>query len=300
MSRLDPVALKIQALIPAPVGNQTTLNWVPDIVTNTQQQIPSLKIDQDFGPNTKTNFFWTNQSTNQIANPDGLPIPLTSSRPKIVGGNQYRFNLDRTISPTMLAHLGFGFYRFHNPDSSPEGVLTYDAKGQLGLVGSATGVGFPAISGLTFNNEGGVSASGNTGFGPTTADHQTTDLASITGSWSWIRGKHSFKSGFEFKQDVYSDENLQGAEGVYAFSGAQTAPPYPRDHDCRKRNGQRFHRKRLRQLPAGRREFHDGQPAERYTAPPNYSGTVFPGHLQGHIETDCGDGSALGSCTPGT
>ncbi len=226
MSRLDPVALKIQALIPAAVGNQTTLNWVPDIVTNTQQQIPSLKIDQDFGPNTKTNFFWTNQSTNQIANPDGLPIPLTSSRPKIVGGNQYRFNLDHTISPTMLAHLGFGFYRFHNPDSSPEGVLTYDAKGQLGLVGSATGVGFPAISGLSFNNEGGLSASGNTGFGPTTADHQTTDLASITGSWSWIRGKHSFKSGFEFKQDVYSDENLQGAQGVYAFNGAQTAPPY--------------------------------------------------------------------------
>ncbi len=164
-NRLDPVALKVQALIPAPVGNQTTLNWVPSIVTNTQQQIPSLKIDQDFGPNTKANFFWTYQSTNQIAAPDGLPIPLTSARPKIVGGNQYRFNLDHTISSTMLVHFGVGFYRFHNPDSSPAAVLNYDAKGLLGLTGSATGVGFPAISGLGFNNEGGE---GN-GFGPTTA-----------------------------------------------------------------------------------------------------------------------------------
>src|SRR6185437_8123608 len=221
-NRLDPVALKVQALIPAPVGNQTTLNWIPSIVTNTQQQIPSLKIDEDFGPNTKANFFWTYQSTNQIAAPDGLPIPLTSARPKLVTGNQFRFNLDHTISATMLVHFGVGLVRFHNPDSSPAGVLTYDAKGQLGLVGSATGVGFPAISGLGFNNEGGE---GN-GFGPTTADHQTTNLGSVTGSWTWIHGKHTFKSGFEIKQDVYSDANLQGAEGVYAFSGAQTAPPF--------------------------------------------------------------------------
>jgi Carboxypeptidase regulatory-like domain len=221
-NRLDPVALKIQALIPGPVGTQNTLNWVPNVITNTQQQIPSLKLDQDFGPKTKMSFFWTYQSTNQIANPDGLPIPLTSARPKIVGGSQYRLNLDRTISGSMLAHLGFGFYRFHNPDSSPEGVLNYDSKGLLGLVGSATGVGFPAISGLSYNNEGGAA----NGFGPTTADHQTTNLASITGSWSWNRGKHSYKAGFELKQNVYSDENLQGAEGVYAFSGGQTAPPF--------------------------------------------------------------------------
>jgi hypothetical protein len=223
-NRLDPVALKVQALIPSPTNNQTTLNWVPSIVTNTQQQIPSAKVDQDFGM-TKLSLFWTNQSTNQIAAPDGLPIPLTSSRPKLVGGNQWRFNLDRIISSGMVAHFGAGFYRFHNPDSSPAGVLNYDVKGQLGLVGSSTGVGFPAISGLTANNEGGVSASGG-GFGPTTADHQTTDLASATGSLAWAHGKHSYKFGFELKQEMYSDANYQGAQGVYAFNGAQTAPPF--------------------------------------------------------------------------
>jgi hypothetical protein len=225
-SRLDPVALKIQALIPQPSSSQTTLNWAPDLVANMYQSIPSLKIDQDWGPNTKMNFFWDYQGTNEVAAPDGLPIPLTSARPKIVGGNQYRFNIDRTISANLLAHLGVGFFRFHNPDSSPPSVLNYPVQSSLGLVGSSTGVGFPAISGLTVGgNEGGVSASGG-GFGPTTADHQTTDMASITGSLSWIRGKHTFKTGFEIKQDAYSDENLQGAEGVYAFSGAQTAIPF--------------------------------------------------------------------------
>ena len=221
-SRLDPVALKIQALIPAPVGTQNTLNWIPDIVTNTQQHIPSLKIDQDFGSKTKASFFWTSQSTNQVAAPDGLPEPLSSSRPKIVGGNQYRVNIDRTISPTVIAHLGLGFYRFHNPDSAPPASLDYNITGLIGLAGSSTGQGFPAISGLSYNNEGGQAL----GFGPTTADHQTTDLATSTGSLSWVRGKHTYKAGFELKQDVYSDENLQGAEGVYGFSGAPTAIPF--------------------------------------------------------------------------
>src|SRR5205823_2033996 len=129
------------------------------------------KIDQDFGPKTKMNFYWSTQSNAQVAFPDGLPIPLTGSRPKTVGGSQYRFNLDRTISASMLVHLGAGFFRFHNPDSSPAGVLNYDVIGQLGLVGTATGLGFPQISGLGFNNQGGE---GNS-FGPNTADHQTTN-----------------------------------------------------------------------------------------------------------------------------
>jgi len=216
-SRFDPVAVKIQALIPAAINTQTSQNWAPNLVANTQQSIPSVKIDQSLGDNTKMNFFWTRQSTNQVAAVDGLPIPLTSERPKIVGGDQYRLNFDRTISPTILAHLGFGFYRFHNPDSSPAGVLNYNAESLLGLPGSATGVGFPNITGLGGNING---------MGPSTADHQTTDLASITGSLNWVRGKHAFKAGFEFKQDVYSDENFQGAEGVYGFSGAQTAIPF--------------------------------------------------------------------------
>jgi Carboxypeptidase regulatory-like domain len=216
-NRMDPVALKIQAMIPAPVGAQTSQNWTPAIVTNTKQRIPSIKIDQDFGPNTKASFFYTYQSTDSPAYPDGLPIPLTAARPKVVVGSQYRLNLDRTLTSSMVVHFGAGFYRFFNPDSSPAGVLNYDSKGLLGLVGSATGVGFPNITGL-----GG--SIGN--LGPSTSDHQVTQLGSITGSWSWVHGKHAYKSGFEFKQDVYSDVNLQGAQGVYGFGGAQTAVPF--------------------------------------------------------------------------
>ena len=170
-------------------------------------------------------FFWNKQSTNSPAFPDGLPFPLTGVRKTVggtVGGNQYRFNLDRTFSPTLMAHLGLGFWRFHNPDSSPPDILNYDVMKNLGLVGSATGIGFPTITGLSYNNEGGI---GNT-MGIQNSVFQQTDIASTVGSLTWIHGKHTYKAGFEIKDSVYSDQSNNQAAGQYNFSGAQTAIPF--------------------------------------------------------------------------
>ncbi len=221
-SSIDKVSAKVQALIPAPINNQTTLNWLPNIITNTQQQIPSLKLDQNLGDKTKLSFFWTQQHTNQIAAPDGLPIPLTQSRPKIVSGNQFRLNADHTFSATLIGHLGVGFMRFLNPDSSPAAELNYDAAGLLGLAGSATNpTGFPYLQNIGVNNAGGA---GN--YGPSTADHQFTDKLSVVASTTWVRGSHTYEAGLEIKQDVYSDQNVQGSQGQYTFGNGPTAIPF--------------------------------------------------------------------------
>ena len=225
MNRMDPVALKIQAFIPSPINNQTTLNWNPTIVTQTKQQIDSLKLDQNFGADTKVNFFWNKMATNSPAFPDGLPFPITGVRKTVggtVGGNQFRINADRTISPTLVAHLGVGFWRFLNPDSSPPDILNYDVMKNLGLVGSASGFGFPTISGLSFNNEGGM---GNT-MGIQNSVFQQTDIASSVGSVTWLHGKHTYKAGFELKDSVYSDQSNNQVAGQYNFNGAQTGIPF--------------------------------------------------------------------------
>jgi hypothetical protein len=221
-SMMDPVALKIQALIPAPINNLNLLNWIPAIVTNTKQQMPSFKIDQNLNEKNKLSFYWTYQSTDSPAYPDGLPIPLTGARPKVVEGTQYRLNYDRTISPTLILHAGAGFYRFLNPDSSPAGVLNYDAVGLLGLVGSASNPsGFPNVTNLGVNNQGGAS-----NYGPNTADHQFTDKLSWVSSATYVRDSHTFKAGLELKQDVYSDQNVQGVQGQYSFGNGPTAVPF--------------------------------------------------------------------------
>ena len=222
-NRMDPVALKMQALIPAPINGQTTLNWLPSISTNTTQQLPSLKIDENLNDATKLSFYWRQQHTNQIAAPDGLPSPITGARPKLVSGNQYIVNADRTVSPTLMVHLGASFYRFLNPDSSPASVLDYDAVGLLGLKGSATSpAGFPELFSMTVNNQGGE---GQT-LGPTTSDHQYTDMLGFVAAATWVHSSHTFKFGAEAKQNVYSDVNIQGAQGQYTFGNGPTAIPY--------------------------------------------------------------------------
>ena len=223
-NRMDPVALKVQALLPAPTNGQNTLNWLPSIATNTQQQIPSLKI----GPEPERRHEIEFLLVTPVYQPGGgagrpahsahwsaaedcgrQPIPVLTP--------------DHTISPTLVLHVGAGFYRFLNPDSSPPAELNYDAVGLLGLVGSASSpAGFPALSSLSVNNQGGE---GQT-IGPTTADHQFTDKLTFVSNATYVRSSHTYKVGIEFKQDVYSDINVQGVQGQYTFGNGPTAVPY--------------------------------------------------------------------------
>jgi hypothetical protein len=221
-TRMDPVSLKIQDMIPAPVASGNTLNWLPNIVTNTKQHLPGFKVDHILSDKTRLSVYYTQQSTDSPAYPDGLPAPLTGARPKIVESKTGRVNVDHTFTPALFAHFGAGVNRFLNPDSSPESVLGYDAVGKLGLVGSALNPsGFPQLSSMGVNNQGGA---GN--YGPTTADHQYTTKLNFTASATWVKNQHNFKFGGESKNDVYTDINVQGAYGQYTFGNGPTAVPY--------------------------------------------------------------------------
>jgi hypothetical protein len=224
--RLDPVALKIQGLIPNPDNNELTNNWDPKIPNQTFQQIPSVKIDHNFNSNSKLSGYWSVQDTTQITGPDGLPIPITGRRDQKIYGHTVRVNLDQTISPRFLLHLGAGYLRFHNPDSAPDDVINFDAASELGFSGASTEPsGFPRIVGPNLGNlqgnRGGMSA-----MGPVQANKFWNDKLTAVASGVWVRGAHTYKFGGEFKQEVWSDSNLTAAQGRLAFSAEQTALPY--------------------------------------------------------------------------
>jgi hypothetical protein len=134
----DPVALRIQSLIPTPDNGELLNNYAPDIQNHKYQMIPTIKIDHNLGAGTKISGYYSSQFTDQITAPDGMPIPITSRRDQNIYGHTIRLNFDKTLKPTLQLHAGVGFLRFHNPDSSPDAVLEYDAVGELGFVGSAT------------------------------------------------------------------------------------------------------------------------------------------------------------------
>jgi hypothetical protein len=228
-SRLDPVALKIQALIPTPTssGNTNNLAVVDQVASTTT--LPSVKADHNIGDNNKVSFFWTDWINNvPKSTGDGIPFPISNTRSFITHSNTERLTFDRTITPTLLAHLGVGYLRYAHVDSSPDISQNFDAPGKLGFVGgvkNANGnTGFPGITGLSAPQGGFLSGNGSS-IGWTNGVYDWDDKPTATGSATLVRGNHTYKAGAEWHKDIWTFRNLVGATNS-AFSAAETAQPY--------------------------------------------------------------------------
>ena len=219
-NRLDPVALKIQTLLPAVNRAGNVLNWQQNTATGKFQDIPAVKVDHNFTDAIRTSFYYSAQHTDQITANDGLPIPITERRDQAIYGHTTRLNYDHSLTPTLFFHLGGGYVRFHNPDSSPADVLSYDAKGLLGFNGSATDpAGFPRITGLS------SSFGGMRNMGPTNANkYYDSKLTGVT-SVSMVSGNHTYKAGGEYRLNSWTDYNANRSQGSLAFSTEQTGLP---------------------------------------------------------------------------
>ena len=223
-SRIDPVAAKMQALIPAPTSSALTLNWAQLAGNYHRQAIPAFKIDEILPDNSKVSFYFSKQTTNQLTSPDGLPNPITAVRVQAIYGTTARLNYDRSITPTILLHSGVGYQRFHNPDSSPASVLQYDAAGQLGFTGSATTPGgFPRINGLT---GAALGAGSSVNFGPSNANSYFDSAFTANSTATYVHGNHSYKLGGEWRLNSWTDRNTRGSQGILNFSSNETALPY--------------------------------------------------------------------------
>lgn len=224
MGRMDPVALKIQSLLPTPESGGNTNNW-NDVYANPRTQwIPSLKIDHNFSEKLKASFFWSYYNDNHYSGQDGLPGALTATRMIPIRSQTYRLSTDYTVSPTLLLHFGVGELLYHNPDKGIPAALDFNAPGTLGLVGglvNQTGfTGFPRIGGLG-SSYGGMSAS----LGPTNNSYYRTDKPGGVVSATWVHNTHALKAGAEYKKDIYTNFAFNSGFGSFNFSAAQTGLP---------------------------------------------------------------------------
>ncbi len=224
-SRLDPVAVAVQKYIPAPVNANLSNNWLQNGTYIKSMSAPAFKLDQNFGAKTRASFYYGMLTNNQQFGFDSLPVPITAGRVQAIYSHTNRLNVDRTISPTMLLHLGAGYIRYLNPDQGPPGVMNFDAAKEIGFTGSATDPGgFPRITGLstgTNNAFGGMSLT----MGPQNANRYWNDKATAVASLTRASGNHSYKFGGEMRLDSLTDRNTRGAQGVLAFDRSQTGLP---------------------------------------------------------------------------
>jgi len=233
----DPVAAKIQNLFPAPIGiNATSLvgNFINPYPSHRTTPIPSVKIDENLGVQGKLSFFWQRtKSTNRDGNPtlgmsDGLPDLLSTALGTYTTAPLYRLNYDRSLSPTMLLHMGGGWRGtyFATPAVTPSGKIVYsevqyDAEKELGLKGGLVHRFFPPMSGFLSTTLGGMKGIG----GSASTKPATTQSPTFNASLTWVKSNHTYKFGSEFRTENYYAGGY-GTDGSYAFIAAPTGQPF--------------------------------------------------------------------------
>jgi hypothetical protein len=108
LPEIAPVASKIQALIPQPTSSNLINNFLPTYTNPRLTYIPSVKADYLLGPKSKVSGYWSRISSFSPNN-NGLPFPINITPVQIIS-NTLRLNLDQTLTPTLLLHLGAASY----------------------------------------------------------------------------------------------------------------------------------------------------------------------------------------------
>ena len=225
-NRIDPVAAKIQALMPLPTRAGQINNWLQNFSGPTESNIYNTKIDHNLSDNAKLAFYYSQIKNIGWTQHDDLPAPLTAVRRYPSSRPTYRLNYYQSFTPTVIFNIGVGYIRNLNPDVALKEVLAYDALKELGFYGGAptdfTGVvatGFPRITGLTANLGGMIN------MGPVNANIYNTQKPSAVTSLTWVKSSHTFKFGGEWRKDAMTDRNVRGSQGILNFTNNQTSLP---------------------------------------------------------------------------
>jgi hypothetical protein len=210
-NRFDPIALKIQNLIPAAANTNFINNGTGSNTLSRVTNIPSIKVDQTIGSNGHLSFYWSTTGTDAQysvpnGNADGLPDIISTNRGTFIHSITYRLNYDHTITPTLLFHVGGGYSRIRFFDAGA--YQSFNCANDIGLQGCQVNQYFPNIPSMVETGSGSV-LGGMQQMGNALAHTLTnTERPAFNSNLTWIRGRHTYKFG-----------------GEVWFQGSITAPP---------------------------------------------------------------------------
>lgn len=245
-SRLDPVALNIQALVPQANLPGLNNNYLAGYVGIRHTDINSVKVDQILTDKQKFSVFYSRTHTyapySQVLAGDSLPPEITVGRGNYDWVHTTRINYDYTIAPTLLLHVGVGYVNQHGPNDYTPALDSFNPA-SIGLKGTFVTGRFPSITNLcnavvpagASNPVGCGSQGGLVNLGPTTSggfpgnttgggiySFRPTGNASMT----WVHGDHTFKAGTEVIVNNFMYAQDASSSGVFNFSAGETSEPY--------------------------------------------------------------------------
>jgi hypothetical protein len=222
-TRFDKVALAIQdKYIPQPtiasqLGQNYSKPWLADRVSN----LPSVKIDQQVSSKGRLSGYWQHTGTSsQYSTPngnmEGFPAPITVARGTFIYTKLIRINYDHTITPTLLGHLGAGYFQQDFDDHAP--VTDFDASKELGIYGATMVRTFPQIAFTPPT----LSTGGMSNMGPSFQGPSKEIKPQANANLSWVRRNHTFKFGSEWRATGYPTYTFTSTSGVFTFGSPAT------------------------------------------------------------------------------
>ncbi len=226
LASFDKVSANIQALMPLPTNANLVNNYaIPPYENYRRMTIPSFKVDHNFGSTLRVSGYYSTTGTNQN-NANGFAqeqYPWTAVASTPYRNHTIRINVDKTITPTVLLHIGIGYLYQKEPNIAPR----YD-QSKLGLPAAGAPNAFffpdvfPTLNTLSNATSGGFSPGIGIGFDATAYEQKPTANLNLT----WVKNNHTFKFGGDMTIQGYPTTNRWRANGNMTFAPQQSGNPW--------------------------------------------------------------------------
>jgi hypothetical protein len=221
-SRMDPNAVKLMQLYPAPTASGLYNNFNVNRGSSNDINAVDGRLDQYFSEHDQIfmRYSWSQ-------NPAFLPGPFTgyadgggfSNGDQSVDTQGAALSYTHSFSPTLINEARIGFNREHTARVQPYGNDTSNIPQQFGIPGVLQTSG---NGGLPYLNIGGLNYLGGAEW---LISDRYSNTIQFTENLTKIYGKHNFKGGFE-GQDIYFPWIAPPfSRGEFDFTGPYTSIP---------------------------------------------------------------------------
>lgn len=215
--RFDAVAAEVNSWWPEPQNNQLTRNFVFNPPVQTDIDKFDIRVDHLFSSQDSI-FYRFSASFSDTPPIPPLPPPAWGGSLDILtlgtDGINTALGWNHTFSPTFLVSTRLGWNRIFSERRPP---VDTNVNAEIGLKGVDQVNPGGAVFGLS-----GMRSIGLSNFSPNLIDSQNRQAKS---DFTWIRGDHSVKFGFDAQRVQGYITNNQWESGTFSFNGAFTRDP---------------------------------------------------------------------------
>ena len=219
-NRISPISQQILGLVNLPNSSDPLRNYQAGATNTDDMTQYNARVDHNFGDNATLMFSFSLNDIDRLFL-GTLPPFIRGGTGIGVGGiqfadrhQQYSGAYTHVLSPVMTNEFRFGAVRFSYNRTGQNNGRTPPFENEWGIAGTETRVDFVdfpsfSVSGYDFPSERTMSVYRNTVY--QAGDH-----------FSWVKGDHSFKAGFELHQ-ITSNFAQCSCAGSYSFDGRYVA-----------------------------------------------------------------------------